>query len=649
MTRAYEAPRIAQLLRYSRNGALFTMLVGALVLCGWALDIGVLKSIAPNLPSMKANTAIGFVMSGAALWLLIGERHSSTGANLGAGLGALVFVFGLVVVLEYLGWGVNIDEWVVKDDMHRIASGFPGRPSPITAVTFALLGAGLWALRFENAAAPRLPSQVLALLSLVTSSLGFLSYLYGASIIRSHPAYSSIALNTALTFMVFAVALLCVHPDRGFMRALTAASPGGLLARKLAPTVVIFTVALGWLRLSLQRVDLVDTESGLVLMVIGISGFVITATMVAARRIDEVDHERERTAETLSTTARRLSLALRAGEIGIWDWNTKTNDIVWDDQMYAMYGVPSGTPVVYQTWSAAVLPDDLAAAERTLQQTIAERGASDNHFRIRHPTLGVRHIAASEGVVLGEDGQVTHVIGVNRDVTAQKQAEARAAEAVKELEAFSYSVAHDLRAPLRAINGFSQILVSRGQGLDEDGRDSLRQILDASRRMGQLVDDLLSLSKVSRSEVRRGPVNLSQIVRDIADRLQRSAPQRAVEFTIQDGIVANTDGRLLTIALENLVGNAWKYTGKHPRAHIEFGVRPAGASPVYFVRDDGEGFDMAFVNKLFAPFQRLHDPNEFEGTGIGLATVQRIVQRLGGSVHAEGSVGAGATFSFTLG
>jgi signal transduction histidine kinase len=218
-----------------------------------------------------------------------------------------------------------------------------------------------------------------------------------------------------------------------------------------------------------------------------------------------------------------------------------------------------------------------------------------------------------------------------------------------ELEAFSYSVSHDLRAPLRSIDGFSQVLQEElGDKLGADGEDALGRIRRAARHMGQLIDDLLKLSKVTRAELHRERVDLSEMARSVALELSRRDPKRQAEVRIADGAVAEADPRLLRIVIENLMDNAFKFTSKRADARIEFGTRVDDGRAVYFVHDNGVGFDMAYAGKLFGAFQRLHSTVEFPGTGIGLATVQRIVHRHGGSVRAEGTPGEGATFSFTL-
>lgn len=226
-----------------------------------------------------------------------------------------------------------------------------------------------------------------------------------------------------------------------------------------------------------------------------------------------------------------------------------------------------------------------------------------------------------------------------------------------ELEAFSYSVSHDLRAPLRSIDGFSKALLDDyGEILGGDGQQFLHRVRRASQRMAQLIDDLLKLSRITRGEMIRKPVNLSLLAREILTGLQQADPARTVSFDLQENVFAEGDGRLLQVVMENLLGNAWKFTAQRRQATIAFGVAGQGTlpdgtiieGPVFFVRDNGAGFDPAYADKLFGVFQRLHHESEFPGTGVGLATVQRIIQRHSGRIWAEGKPDGGATFYFTL-
>lgn len=244
-----------------------------------------------------------------------------------------------------------------------------------------------------------------------------------------------------------------------------------------------------------------------------------------------------------------------------------------------------------------------------------------------------------------------------RDISDWKRAEAavlrarEAAEAAnRELEAFNYSVAHDLRAPLRGIDGFSQVLLEDyGNSLDVAGQNYLRRVREGAQRMSRLIDGLLALSRVARINIRSQRVDLSELARATAERLKESQPERVVEFVIEEGLAESGDGPLLGAVIENLLGNAWKFTRREASPRIEFGCVRQERHNAYFVRDNGAGFDMAYASKLFGVFQRLHTTTDFEGTGVGLATVQRIVNRHGGRVWAEGAVGQGASFYFTLG
>lgn len=232
---------------------------------------------------------------------------------------------------------------------------------------------------------------------------------------------------------------------------------------------------------------------------------------------------------------------------------------------------------------------------------------------------------------------------------ALRVAKESADAANRELEAFSYSVSHDLRTPLQTIDGFSlALLEDYGNLLDEKGSDYLRRVRSATQRMGQLIEDLLRLSRLTRSVLNLATVDISALARKVATELQESQPERRVTLTITDGLTVVGDPNLIKVALDNLIGNSWKFTSKKQDAAIQFGTAVVEGTTAYFVRDNGAGFDMTYAHKLFDTFQRLHLEKDFPGTGIGLSLVQRIIRRHNGRIWAEGAVGQGATFYFTL-
>lgn len=329
---------------------------------------------------------------------------------------------------------------------------------------------------------------------------------------------------------------------------------------------------------------------------------------------------------------------------------------------------------------------DPEAAHDTYGRIFAEGFVKDQELTMKHVSGRLMDVLYNASVYRDLQGNVLGAFAAARDITLRKKREReiirlnaeleqrvleRTAEleaANKELESFSYSVSHDLRAPLRGIDGWSQALVEDyGDKIDDQGREYLAQVCYEAQRMGRLIDDLLQLSRWTRAEMRREKVDLSSLSRDILGSLRQQERQRQVEVTIAPGLLVTGDPVLLRQVLENLLGNAWKFTGKRATGTIEVGVmessgdvkdassggplQPPPLRPgtmVYFVRDNGAGFDMAHTTKLFGPFQRLHRLNEFPGTGVGLATVQRIIHRHGGHVWADAKKDAGATFLFTL-
>jgi PAS domain S-box-containing protein len=324
----------------------------------------------------------------------------------------------------------------------------------------------------------------------------------------------------------------------------------------------------------------------------------------------------------------------------------------------AMLGTLSYSPAEMSGRPLSSLFQDAPAAlqGREFQDLLAAGGIRDLEAMLRTKSGSAIPVLFSASILNDRDGRLRGYIGVAKDMTERKRAEASllaakaAAEASsKELEAFSYSVAHDLRAPLRSVDGFSKVVLDRyADKLDEEGKDFLRRVRGGSQRMGQLIDDLLNLSRITRSAMRQEKVDLTGLAREIGAEFRKIQLERKVEFVVGENLAADGDPNLLRVVLINLLGNAWKYTGRQPSARIEFGAERHEGAPVYFVRDDGAGFDMAFSKKLFKPFNRLHSAVEFDGTGIGLATVQRVIERHGGRVWGEGAVGKGATFRFTL-
>ena len=377
--------------------------------------------------------------------------------------------------------------------------------------------------------------------------------------------------------------------------------------------------------------------------------------------------ERKRAEAELVHTAGLLERTQKTSKTGGWEYDFATGKLTWTDEVYRIYGSQRRPAPVEPAQAIAAFDDDSAPIiSAALERLVTDGEPCDLEvglIRADRQRIWVRVVG---GAVI-EGGRVVRVSGIIADITDRKLVEeeirtlnaeleqrvaARTAElerANKELETFAYSVSHDLRAPLRAVDGFSKALLDGyADNLDEDGRHYLGRVRAGAVRMGNLIDEILQLSRLSRRRFERTPVDMSALAREILAELKDTEPDRPVKTEVEDGLLAEADLGLVRSVLENLLGNAYKFTAKTDRPVIRFGAGHQDGVPVYFVADNGAGFDMARAEGLFRPFHRLHRESEFPGDGIGLATVMRAVHRHGGAVWAQGAVNQGATFHFSL-
>jgi PAS domain S-box-containing protein len=392
--------------------------------------------------------------------------------------------------------------------------------------------------------------------------------------------------------------------------------------------------------------------------------------------------ERKRVELALRRSEELLRLAQQGARVGSFDYDPVKKISEWSPELEVLYGLKPGEyRGSYDQWKELIHPADLPYVESRLDEAMTT-GQFETEWRIVQPGGTIRWLAARGQVLKDDSGKPVRMVGVNFDITERKQAEfalhgrtQELAAANRDLESFSYSVSHDLRNPLHTIGSFATFLLEDyADRLDEEGQDYIRRINSGVKKMQTLIDDMLSLSRIVRQEMKRENVDLSAIVYNYLEELKSSHPERHVEFVIQEQVYAGADPRLIHLALENMLRNAWKFTSKKETTRIEFGTVPSTslghrvveerrvsdenesrwpsgveAQIVYFIRDNGQGFDQKFAEKIFEPFKRVHAENEFSGTGVGLSIVKRVILRHGGRVWAEGEVGKGATFYFTLG
>ncbi|MBI5442341.1 MAG: GAF domain-containing protein [Deltaproteobacteria bacterium] len=389
--------------------------------------------------------------------------------------------------------------------------------------------------------------------------------------------------------------------------------------------------------------------------------FGITALRTRAKRdqAEEALHKREA----------ELNESQRLAHIGSWDWDAVKDTIWWSAEYYRIYGLDSSQPTLnYVEHLSAYTAESARGLYAVVKRAMETGEPYEIDLELAHPSASTRWVVARGEVKRDAEGRILGLRGTAQNITERRRLEeetrrlnlelesrveertAALSEAVKELESFSYSVSHDLRAPLRAVDGFSSLLETQSAGsLDEEGRHLLQTIRRNAHQMGRLIDDLLRLSRSSRAELRMATIDMNGLVEEILDEMLPAAERDRTEIHVAKLPTARGDAGLVRVVLQNLLANALKYSAPRERRLIEIGVSPGDDGPEYFVRDNGVGFDPRYADRLFGVFQRLHSAAEFEGTGIGLALVKRIVSRHGGRVWAEGAVDRGATFWFTLG
>jgi len=373
----------------------------------------------------------------------------------------------------------------------------------------------------------------------------------------------------------------------------------------------------------------------------------------------------------ISESERQLAVAQRIAHLGSWQWDLSDGAMRWSDELFRIFGFePQAIPVSYQAFLERIHPRDREHLAKALQEAVELRHPVGSHFcRIVRPDGSTRILRVKAEVILDGKGQPVSLIGTSHDVTEMKHAEEKIRSltdelerrvvqrtsllqaSIKELETFSYVVSHDLRAPIARLEGFCRALLEDCSDCsNKNCRTYAERAERVVRQVKNIIDAFNNLSHYAKCKLVIEDVDLSAVAWGIAAWFSQTEPDRVVNFAIADHLLVRGDARLLQIAMEHLIGNAWKFTSRKAEARIEFGCSVQGGTPVYFVRDNGAGFNMKYVDKLFKPFQTIHSPGEYtwNGTAIGLATVHSIILRHGGRIWAEGEVDKGATFYFTL-
>jgi PAS domain S-box-containing protein len=666
-TEPTDRPVLAFLRRLS---AVLSVLTGGLavvvLVAGWAIgNRAAAEALYPSTP-IQPLAAACLLLLAISTWALAersGRRRRVVGAT--CAVGALA-VAAAVLVQYATGVDLGVDRLLFPDAVRAALPGaHPGRMAVEAAAAIGLLAAGHLVLRLAAGWAA-VASQALTLAAGVVGVTDVYSVVYGYSFAAGPAdARARLPLAAALALTALCLGTVAARPASGLTRVMTSDSVGAVMGRRMLAAALTVPFALGWVPILAQQNGLYGTRLGIAVLIVGNAvafGAVSFVTANAASRLEAVGAAAQQAAQ--DSHAQLLALIDNTSAV-IYMRDLAGRYMLVNREYERLFDVHR-TDLVGRT-DYDLFPIEMADAFRENDLAAVARGFPVQMEEIAPGDDGPHNYITVKFPILDEAGRAYAVCGISTDITDRTRAEAevrrlnadlerrvreRTAEleaSTRELDAFAYSVSHDLRAPLRSLDGFSQMLLDDyGEQLDEDGQDCLRRLQANTVRMGQIIDDLLNLSRATRVELRRSHVDLSELARTVLAELRQADPDRQVDVDVADHLATTGDPQLLRLVLANLIGNAWKFTTRTDGAAIGVELARDGDERVFAVRDNGAGFNMEYAAKLFEPFQRLHSRGEFDGSGLGLAIVARILRRHGGRIWAEGEPGRGATFYFTV-
>lgn len=641
---------------------IITAIVGIIVLAGWQFDITIFKTIFPNSVSMKANTAAAFLVAGLALIFL---QRSGMAANIFVRFcGLVIMLIGFMSLVQHIfGWDIGFNEILFREPAGTIGTSHPGLMAPSTALNFLLLGCAFFVFTFQRFRNSFL-IEFLLVFSLIISVIGLVGYITGLEELTGPDAYTKMAVHTAGTFIILCIGMLFTVYER--QHAPISIEQKLFAGLTTAATVIIFIsfLSVSSIRSLVQASDWVDHTHKVKYQIEAVfapvlevqssgRGFILTGN-------EEYLRPREKASRELSTVMNNLRFQIADNprkqesfalleklveqRVTFSDLLVSTRKTKGEAEARLLFATSRGKML---TDSIRVLVTQMIAEEDRVLQTRTEdkkHQAYRNQFVI-YLSLAVQLLLL-----------VFIFVFMKRDVTGRRKAEeetqkinAKLESSNKELESFSYSVSHDLRAPLRHIDGFIDLLIkNNAPQLDETGLRYLNTVSSSSKEMGNLIDALLTFSRLNKTEIRKNKIYSENMVKQVLKMFSSELTNRQVEINISELPDVLGDENLIRQVWANLISNAMKYTRNKENSVIDIGGKIENGEAIFYVKDNGAGFNMKYADKLFGVFQRLHKAKDFEGIGIGLANVHRIVVRHGGKCRAEGEIDKGATFYFSL-
>ncbi len=652
-------------------------LIGSLVLLDWALGIEFFRRPVPHFVAMNPLTAVLFMLFALSLYLLSnGNSRCRKYAALTFALIILCAALGKLADV-FAGTNARIDQIMFAQAIaQELFAGQPNSMAPNTAIGFFFLAIAL--LLFPAGRARRkMPAQYALIPVTLIAFLGLLGYLYRVPVFYGVLNYIPMALHTALCLLLGALAMLASQPDRGIMKVFTTVFSGSHGGRYLIPAVIIVPAVLGYLRLFADWYLHYPVGFGVTILVTGIIAVLLALVAYNALTLnakDALQYETQANLEKLNRelearveerTILALNTLLRQQRImdkmleGAQIIGFKGNYIYVNDALAKQVGIPREDlrdMTIRNILPAIQNADFFETLNLCMQDRVPQH--TEDHLTFQNGKSGwfeLSMLPVPEGVFVLSMETTERKNAEERvrreNLELEKKVEERTQQLQtlnQELESFSYSVSHDLRAPLRIVEGYAHLLRERAcPSLDAEGERMVQEIQAGTARMNALIDDILNLSQLGAQDVRRRPVDMNKLVAEVIYELPDSA-KHVAEIQVADLHMVEADYALLRQVLTNLLSNAVKYSAKQKKALISIASNLCQDQIVFSIRDNGVGFDMAYADKLFGVFQRMHKTSDFEGTGVGLAIVQRIIHKHGGEVWAEAEPGKGATFYFSL-
>ena len=663
--------------RYAEIAAIIACVVGATVIFGWLTRNEQLIQLSPTFAPMQFNTALGFLLCGIGLFAI--SRGASRTART---VGAMAGLIAALTLAEYVfGANLYIDELFV--DAHiTTKTSHPGRMAPNTALCFLLVALFLldWP-RVKLWSSGALFEEGIGFLVLALAAVPFIGYLQDVENAYGWGQLTRMAAHTALGFIVLSVGII------GY--AWRIRSPQEVSVPLWAPTLIAFAVllidlytplgaAVGvayvplvfcgiWFARPYAAFVLAAFSSVLILLGVFASAEsnAIMTTVLLNRSMAFLAvwvtavlvFFQKRAQARFQASQRRLQLATEAGEIGVWEWDLETNQVIWDDRMYRLHDTQrTNRKIAYEDWSQSLHGDDRPTVEQNIADALSGKRAYHPQFRLLTKSGDVRYLEARGHVERDATGAPLKMFGVCWDTTEQKEAEFKLGKLIEELgdsnselERFAYVASHDLQEPLRMVSNFTQLIADRYEDqLDKTGKQYIQIAGDAARRMQALVDDLLEYSRLENDPGRFGDVNLESILNHVKENLKDAVEASQAKITHDPlPVVIGNDVRLSRI-LQNLIGNAIKYQSpeNQPTVHVSAELRTDDW--LITISDNGIGISPDYLEKIFLPFKRLHRTQEYSGTGIGLAVSKKIVETQGGKMWATSTPDEGSQFYFTI-